>query len=182
MDNTGIYFLYAIAFILIAVLLAGLFALIIKKSFSNDKNIEEKPVKEKLSSRRYVRDVKVGDYIKIQSIRFKGGIGNLKCLNNDPQTKKILLQIHWSDFKKHGLLEYEKMVLDYNDYELKNFHLLNSYVEPVNENSEDDDDEDDDDDYDIISLQKKINDALDKGEFNPNLEKWQKRIDELTKK
>ena len=52
----------------------------------------KKPVVKK-PQRRYLKDVKAGEVIQIEWYRIKGGIGNLKVLNNDPETKKICLKI-----------------------------------------------------------------------------------------
>lgn len=55
--------------------------------------------------------------------KIQGGIGALKCLNNDPATKKILLEAEWNNKTEQ---KYEKLILKYSSIELKNFHLLNS--------------------------------------------------------
>lgn len=51
----------------------------------------------------------------------QGGIGVIKCINNDPETKKIFLQMRWCD----GTLD-PPFIKNYNDSMFKNFHLLNS--------------------------------------------------------
>jgi len=138
---------------------------------SNEKttNLPEKNV---VSNRRHVKDVKAGERIQIEWSRIQGGISYLKCLNNDPETKKILLQIQWGNYKEVGGLQYEKIILDYDCYQLKNFHLLNP-IENISEKSEDN--------FDIATLQKKMNEALEKEEYEIANE-LQKKIDDLLKK
>jgi hypothetical protein len=78
-------------------------------------------------NRRKISDVKPGDLVTIEWYdRIKGGVGQLKCLNNDPAKRVILLEIHWGNYKQAGGLKYEKLVLNYNDPHLENFHLLNT--------------------------------------------------------
>lgn len=76
--------------------------------------------------RRSVADVKPGELVTIEWSRIKGKIGQLKCLSNDPIKKVILLEIHWGNWQETGDLQYEKLVLNYSDTHLANFHLLNS--------------------------------------------------------
>lgn len=74
---------------------------------------------------RYTLDkVKGNDLIMIEWNRIQGGIGPIKCINNDPKTKKILLQMRWRD----GTLD-TPIIKDYSDSMFKNFHLLNSNFE-----------------------------------------------------
>lgn len=130
---------------------------------------------KKKSTRRYVKDVKAGEIIQIEWSKLKEGMGGLLCLNNDPETKKILLEVRWGNYKEMGCKEYEKIIFDYDSKELKNFHLLNTYREkpkPI---------EDDATDYDIATLQKKMNEALEKEEYEKANE-LQKKIDKLLKK
>ena len=75
--------------------------------------------------RIYLKDVKPGEKVVIEWHRIKGRIGELKCLNNDPVKKKILLEVQWRNFEKAECDEDEKLLLDYNSLELKDFHLLN---------------------------------------------------------
>lgn len=75
-------------------------------------------------NRRHIKDVKPGEDIQIEWYRIKGEMGWLKCINNDPETKKILLEVTWAN-KKGRDDEKEKIILDYGSKELKNFNLLN---------------------------------------------------------
>jgi len=129
-------------------------------------------------TRRYLKDVVIGEYIQIEWSRAEGGLCSMKCVNNDPKTKTILLEIRWSNYKDARCLEYQKIVLDYDDDKLKNFHLLNTYKEQVRQKTKD---KEDDDDTDIATLQKKMNDAINNEEYE-KAEKLQKKIDKLLKK
>lgn len=55
----------------------------------------------------------------------------MKCLNNDPIGRKILLQVHWSNYKEMGNPEFEKCIFSYDSVNLENFSLLNPYKEEV---------------------------------------------------
>lgn len=127
---------------------------------------------ETQSQRRQVKDVKAGEIIQIEWNRIHGGIGAIKCINNDPQTKKILLEVTWSNYEELGVEEKEKLILGYNSNHLKNFHLLNQIRE---------DDDDQENDFDIATLQKKMNEAIEKEEYE-KADKLQKKIDNLLKK
>ena len=85
----------------------------------SEREIERKP------NRRYVKDVNPGDIIQIEWYRYVGRIGHCKCINNDPETEKILLEFTWSNYKQIGCSEKERAVFNYKDNELANFHLLN---------------------------------------------------------
>ena len=65
-----------------------------------------KPIVSK-KNRRLVKDVKPGDIIKIEWYKAVGRIVPLKCLNNDPETKKILLEIRWNNYKEFKCEERE---------------------------------------------------------------------------
>lgn len=129
--------------------------------------------KVKLPTRRYIEDVKPGQYIKIEWYRIRHGIGFLKCVNNDPATKRILLQVQWNNYLEIGCYQYEEIVLKYSSDELANFNLLN----PLN-NIEDDEEIDD---YDISGLQKKLNAALEREDYE-TAEEMQRKIDKILKK
>lgn len=129
------------------------------------------------SPRRHIKDVKPGEYIRIEWHRVIGGIGTPKCLNNDPKTKKILLEQRWNNYKEAKCPEYEKLILDYDSIELKNFHLLNELELPAHPKPQ----EDPKADFDIATLQKKMNEALDNEEYEKATE-LQKKIDKLLKK
>lgn len=88
-------------------------------SFETKWNLKEKP------NRRHVKDANPGDIIQIEWYRFLGGIGYCKCINNDPETEKILLEFTWNNYKQVGCPEKERVVFNYKDKELANFHLLN---------------------------------------------------------
>ena len=131
-------------------------------------------------SRRHIKDVKPDEIIQIEWYRAKESLCRLRCVNNDPVTKKILLEIRWGNFKEGKCSEYEKVVFDYDSKELANFHLLNTYQEKPKPKAKDEDNEGKDD-YDIASLQKKMNEAIDRDDFEMASE-LQKKIDKLTKK
>lgn len=118
--------------------------------------------------RRYIEDVKIGEWIYVEWYRIEGKIGQMKCLNNDPLTKKILLEVVWSNRNN----EKQRVIFDYNGFELENFHLLNPFKEKKSEEI---------DDTDIASLQKHMNDALEKEEYEIARE-IQDKIDKLLKK
>lgn len=155
----------------------------------NSKPEQEKEIKKqeviKKPTRRYIKDVKAGEFIKIEWSRIKNsnasglGIGELKCINNDPETKKILLQVIWANYKENKLEEREKVIFDYDGIELKNFHLLNEIVEPKTPQKTDDDEHDIA--KNLFKLQKQMNDALDKEEYR-EADELQKKIDKLLKK
>lgn len=100
-------------------------------------------------NRKLIKNVLPGEEIRIEWNRILGEIGCLKCISNDPKTKKILLEVEWNDYEKHGLQQKEYLLLNYKDKHLKNFHLLNSFT--ISE--------------DLNSLTKKLNEAISKDEF-----------------
>lgn len=126
----------------------------------------------KKPQRRYIKDVRPGESIYIEWYRVQGRIAKVKYINNDPESKKILLQIHWNNYEKHNIPEYEKIILRYDDDKLENFNLLNK------DNQESDDKEND---YDIGTLQKKMNEALEKEEYE-TADELQKKIDKILNK
>ena len=133
------------------------------------------PLKPKLPIRRYVKDVKPGELVQVEWRSMYPNVGFLKCLNNDPITKKILFEVRWNNYKKHNYPEVEKVIFDYDGEQLKNFHLLNAYKEQK-QNSQGEGN-----DYDISTLQKQMNDALSKEDYE-TADKLQKKIDKLLKK
>ena len=80
----------------------------------------KKPVVKK-PQRRYLKDVKAGEVIQIEWYRIKGGIGNLKVLNNDPEMKAVIVDAKTTIFVKRGTPqnEIEKKIKLYT----KNNHL-----------------------------------------------------------
>lgn len=140
----------------------------LKKWLSDFFNSEEPKTKKiEPKTRRQVEDVRTGDSIQIEWYMISGGIGYLKCLSNDPVTRKILLEATWNNSEEMGEAS-QKVIFDYNGKELKNFHLLNSFktkVEVLDES-------------DIASLQKRMNDALEKEEYE-TARKIQNKIDKL---
>ena len=117
--------------------------------------------------------VKPGDFIFIESNRFKNKTEQIKCLNNDPKEQKILFEIHWLNFREMEGPEFEKFVVNYNSKELANFTLLNPQYKstPQETTSE----------FDVSTLQKKLNEALENEEYE-KADEYQKKIDELLKK
>lgn len=96
-----------------------------------------------------VKDVKPGDNITVEWGKIDGEIGEMLCINNDPQTKRILLKIDWS--KTEDREAYSQLVIfKYNSRELRNFHLLNAVHLEAHE---------------IADLKHKLSDALDNEDF-----------------
>lgn len=91
------------------------------KFLSLFKSKSKNPIKQ-------LKDVKVGDRINIEWNRIKGGIGDLKCLGNDPKTKKIYLEVQWQNYKEANTEESEIIILEYNNKAFANFNLLNQTI------------------------------------------------------
>lgn len=117
--------------------------------------------------RRYLKDVKPNELVTIEWYRFQGGTSKLRCVNNDPETRKIWLEINWTNAPK------EQLILDYRDDKLANFHLLNEVINPSKQDREEE--------FDLPTLHKKMNEAIDKEEYE-RAEEYQKKIDKLMKK
>jgi excinuclease UvrABC helicase subunit UvrB len=102
--------------------------------------------------------------ITIEWDRINGGIGTVTCINNNPETKKILFGIKWNNYEELGWNENEKIILSYNSRELKNFNLLNR--DNILLNSPDDN-------SDIDILEKKMERAVQEEEYEKaaNLQK-----------
>lgn len=79
-------------------------------------------------NRRYVKDVKPGDRVQIEWKRFLDNIGYLTCINNDPQTKKILLEVKWGNYEEAKCSQTQRIILSYSSKELQNFNLLNPHI------------------------------------------------------
>lgn len=122
------------------------------------------------SKRLHVKDVGAGDGIYIQWEGVRGGIAWVECLSNDPRTRRILLQMTWNDGEDFG----DRLILDYDDDALENFHLLNSAMltDCILDN---------DLDSDIVTLQRNMNAAVDREAFE-EAARIQKMIDRLIKK
>lgn len=136
-------------------------------------NKDIQPIVQK-PTKRFIEDVKPGDDIRIEWRRIKGGIGYLRCLNNDQETKKIFLEVSWKNYKEViGTEPKEQIILSYDSLELKNFSLLNPLVEVETKTEESD--------YDIASLQKQMNKALEEENYEI-AEELQKKIDKLLEK
>lgn len=78
---------------------------------------------------RTLGDVRSGEFINVKWSRFLSGVGKLKCINNDPISKKIHLRVQWSNYLEQKISEYEHFVWGYDDYRLSDFSLLNPVVE-----------------------------------------------------
>jgi hypothetical protein len=89
---------------------------------------KSKPKHDDLN-RRTVKDVVPGENIQIEWHRIAGGIGYVKCINNDPKTKKILIEVTWNNWKEAKSQKTERTVFNYSDIELSNFYLLNPEIE-----------------------------------------------------
>ena len=124
----------------------------------------------KFSDRLHVKDVGPGDGIYIELNEVDGGIAYVECLSNDPKTRKILIQVIWND----KIDCRERLILDYDDEALENFHLLNSAIltDCIVDN---------DFDSDIVTLQKNMNAAIEREEFE-EAGRIQKQIDRLLNK
>ncbi len=127
----------------------------------------------KYKNRKQLKDVVAGEYIVIEWSRIQNNIGRLKCLNNDPFTKKIFLQVRWNNFKEYNCDETELIIFSYNDKVFKNFSLLNP-INMGNINEEFDDE-------DIIELQNEMNQAIESEDYE-KAELLQKKIDKLSNK
>lgn len=129
--------------------------------------------KKPINKRRYLKDVKPNDRIRIEWYRISNvnnsnRIGELKCLSNDPIAKKILLESKWANFEEAEVPQYEQVILDYNSKELKNFHLLNPYV-PIEDTIET---------LDLKKLLRQKNEALEGQDFE-KAETIQKQINKI---
>lgn len=141
----------------------------LKKNIGEDNS---QPPEHKLS-RLYLKDVKPGQTIRVEWSHILGGIGLVTCVNNDPETKKIFLRIKWNNSSPHRP-ETQEMIWDYSQKELANFHLLNQPLQP--EKKEEIKPETD---SDLITLHKKLNEALEKEEYEI-ADKLQRKIDKLS--
>jgi len=126
--------------------------------------------KKKKQKRRLLKNVLPGDYIRVEWRIIEGGIGYLKCLNNDPRTKKIWLEVEWGN--KEGKGRFETMVLNYYDYELRNFSLLNS--SPISPRKGGEISE-------LEKHEKELQEALEKEDYL-KMREIQSKIDKLSKK
>ena len=131
-------------------------------------NFFKKLFQHSTSARKQVKDVKPGDIIYIELDRIQGGIRRRKCLNNDPEKERILLQIRWANIKE-GDLKLEKIILNYSAKELANFHLLNSVQFPEEPKV---------DTFDIASLQKQLQKAIEKEDYE-KAEEIKKEINKI---
>ncbi len=128
-----------------------------------------------LKKRRHVKDVKPNENIMIEwedSLRKRACV---LCLNNDPKSKKILVRFRWGNYIEAKCCEYEEVVLPYKHKAFENFHLLNELREIKKEAK------DNSSDFDLSTLQKQMNEALEKEEYEKANE-LQKKIDKLLKK
>lgn len=99
----------------------------LKPTTSSPMSMPEKPSEPK-KKRRQVKDVEPGEKIQIEWYKIEGGIGYCKCISNDPETGKILLEFTWSNYQQMKWPEKTKVIFDYKDKELANFSLLNPEV------------------------------------------------------
>ncbi len=147
----------------------GIIILVLVMLVRSNKNTNQNKTTVSNNQKRYIKDVKCGEDIQIEWYKIKGRIGYLKCINNDPQTKKILLEVTWANSKLK-----EQIILDYKSVELENFNLLNPPKTANNEPSPDDD-------FDMATLQKKMNEALEKEEYEI-ADELQKKINKILQK
>lgn len=122
------------------------------------------------SSKRYeLKDVKPGQKIQIEWRRIEGKLGYLECINNDPFSQKILLQVRWENYKEIKCHEFQNLIFSYNDEVFDNFHLLNSKPkEPTI-------------DFHLSFIEQKMNDAL-KNENYELAEKIKQKINKILTK
>lgn len=71
------------------------------------------------------KDVKPGDEILIELDNAMYGFANVICLNNDPVTEKLLIEVEWSNKDEEDKIQ--KIIVPYNSKMLRNFHLLNQH-------------------------------------------------------
>lgn len=71
------------------------------------------------------KDVKPGDSITIEYDKAMYGFADVKCINNDHLTRKLLLEIEWDNMEEGCKIQ--KIIVSYDSKMLKNFHLLNQY-------------------------------------------------------
>jgi hypothetical protein len=123
--------------------------------------------------RRRLEDVQPGESIMIEYNRMKYGKGSVECINNEPENKKMLIKIRWGNWKEVGCAEEELLVLKYSNDAFSNFSLLNPFVFKDRESLTDDNN--------LAELQKKMNEALEKEQYEIAND-LQKKIDKLMKK
>ena len=82
--------------------------------------------KRKENNRFNVSQVKCKETIYIEHALAADKICIATCINNDPEQKKILIEIEWIEFENNETYT-KKYILKYSSEELKNFYLLNSY-------------------------------------------------------
>lgn len=128
--------------------------------------------KDEDPNRRLIKDVKVGESIYIEWDQCKGGIAHIVCINNDPLTKKILLQMTWNNYREIGCSEKEKLILSYDSIQLANFHLLNEIKNAPQTAPKEED---------ITTLQKEKEEAIAKEEYE-KADELQKKINKLSRK
>lgn len=121
------------------------------------------------TKRAHVKNVLPGDIIYIESPMSTEATSGVKCINNDPVTKKILVEFAWDNHHELGVPETERQVLRYNSRELENFHLLNST--PGEQELEND----------LSSLQKRLAHTIRNQQYELANE-IQKKINQLTTK
>ncbi len=158
---------------IILIIIAGLVTGYLGSLLSKKGNRTSAPQPPK-SQRRHVRDVKPGEWILVEYSGSDPYISNCKCISNDPDTRKILVEFQWSNWKDiKGAKPTSRHIFEYGGYELANFHLLNKNIK-ISESTPDDHN-------DVATLQKKINEAIEKEEYEV-AEKFQKQLDKLSKK
>jgi len=91
-------------------------------------NFISKLFKKDTSSRLSPKDVKPGDFICVELSKALNGMASAECLNNDPKTKKMLLEVVWEGEKEEDN-HTERLIVEYSSKVFKNFHLLNSDTE-----------------------------------------------------
>ncbi len=136
------------------------------KYFGAKQKKEASPAEKRLR----LEDVECGDEIYVEFSRMTPRIGLLLVAGNDPETRKMAMQVTWTEFNGRKGVK-ELVVFDYDGKELANFHLLNSSRKQTDEQG---------DDTDIASLQKSMNKALEEEDYL-KADEIQKKIDKLLK-
>jgi len=116
-------------------------------------------------NRRQLKDVKRGDVITINYYKSVQKIIEVVCVSNDPQTKKILLQINWR------IIGLQHIIMKYNDNAFSEFNLLNPIIKVTQHPIEQ---------FDLATLQKKMNKALESERYE-DADELQKQIDKIIK-
>ncbi len=118
--------------------------------------LERKLSDEEIKINR-LKSLKTGDVFQIEWSKIKGTIGNVTCLNNSPETEKILIGVEWNNYKECDSLQFELFIVNYSDARLRHFNLLN--LELCNKKDLEESNSE------TINLENQIKEALEKEEY-----------------